>query len=186
MRALIGPHAGTGDLTDDQLAEIYAPPSTPWLRVNMISTVDGSATGDSGKSGSINNAPDKRVFDLLRGLADAIVVGAGTARIEGYQPVDKPTVVVSRHAAVPEQLRGGAPGLVHMATHGGAECLEEARTLLGNENVHVLGSHRVDLAALKDRLGQLGFTHLLSEGGPHLLGIAPREQEGDGLRLRRP
>ncbi|GAB3773241.1 riboflavin biosynthesis pyrimidine reductase [Nocardioides ginsengisegetis] len=169
MRALIGPHAGTGDLTDEQLAEVYAPPSTPWLRVNMVSTVDGSATGDSGKSGSINNDADKRVFDTLRRLADAVVVGAGTARIEGYRPADKPTVVVSRHAAVPEKLRGAAPGLVQMATGAAADHLEEARTLLGNDHVHVLGSHRVDLSALKARLAERGLTHLLSEGGPHLL-----------------
>ncbi|MGZ4455967.1 MAG: dihydrofolate reductase family protein [Nocardioides sp.] len=169
MRALIGPHAGTADLTDAQLAEVYAAPRRPWLRVNMVSTIDGSATGDSGRSGSINNAADKRVFDLLRGLADAIVVGAGTARAEGYAPTDRPTVLVSRRAEVPERLRGAEPGRVHMATCGQADHLHEAIDLLGEEHVHVLGSHRVDLAALKATLGERGLTHLLSEGGPHLL-----------------
>jgi riboflavin biosynthesis pyrimidine reductase len=33
----------------------------------------------------------------------------------------------------------------------------------------VLGSHRVDLARMKDELVLRGFRHLLSEGGPHLL-----------------
>ena len=33
----------------------------------------------------------------------------------------------------------------------------------------MLGSHRVDLARLKDELVLRGFRHLLSEGGPHLL-----------------
>ena len=50
----------------------------------MVATVDGAATGDDGKSRSINNGVDKMVFDLLRELADALVVGAGTMRIEGY------------------------------------------------------------------------------------------------------
>ena len=51
----------------------------------MVSTVDGAATGPDGRSGGINNAADKRVFDTLRRLCDAVVVGAGTARDEGYR-----------------------------------------------------------------------------------------------------
>ena len=169
MRVLIGPGAGRENLSDDDLAELYAVPGTPWLRVNMVSTVDGSATGPSGLTGSINNPADKRVFHLLRRLADAIVVGAGTARAERYGPTDRPIVVVSRRADVPESLRGAEPGRVLMATCAQAEQLAEARSLLGEEHVHVLGSHRVDLAELRHRLVGMGLTHLLSEGGPHLL-----------------
>mgnify|MGYP001123894218 CR=1 FL=1 len=55
MRTLIGPES-------DDLAVLYEPPSLPWLRVNMVSTLDGAANGESGKSGSINNEADKRVF----------------------------------------------------------------------------------------------------------------------------
>ena len=161
MRVLIGPD------TDD-LAQVYAAP-TPWLRVNMVSTVDGSATGDSGRSGSINNAADKRVFDTLRHLADVIVVGAGTARTEGYGPVSTPIVLVSRHAEVPERLRGAERGLVLMATCAHADHLDEARELLGDDNVLVLGSHRVDLAGLRSALVGRGWTSILCEGGPHLL-----------------
>lgn len=157
------------DLSDDDLAELYAGPTTPWLRVNMISTVDGSATGASGRSGSINSPADKRVFDTLRRLADAIVVGAGTARAEGYGPADRPIVLVSRRAEVPEKLRAAEPGAVLMATVSQAEHLEDARHLLGDENVLVLGSHRVDLVELKASLVTRGWTQLLSEGGPHLL-----------------
>jgi riboflavin biosynthesis pyrimidine reductase len=162
LRVLIGPE------TDD-LAELYAVPRTPWLRANMVSTVDGAATGESGKSGSINNAADKRVFDQLRASADAIVVGAGTARTEGYRPTTRPTVVVSRRAAVPETLRGAPAGSVLMATCSGAEHLGEARELLGDHQVLVLGSHRVDLPLLKQVLADRGWTEVLSEGGPHLL-----------------
>ena len=157
------------DLTDEDLAALYAVPATPWLRVNMVSTVDGSATGGSGLTGSINNPADKRVFHLLRRLADAIVVGAGTARAEGYRPADRPIVLVSRRADVPETLRGAEPGRVLMATVAHAEHLDAARAALGEENVLVLGSHRVDLAELRSRLVARGWTQLLSEGGPHLL-----------------
>ena len=161
MRTLLGPE---GDLR-----EVYAAPETPWLRVNMVSTIDGAATGESGLTASINNEPDQRVFRLLRELADCVVVGAGTARTEGYPPLDVPTVVVSRSGSVPEKMRGADPGRVLLATVSVAAGLEAARDLLGADNVLVLGSHRVDLAALKQSLVDRGFGDILCEGGPHLL-----------------
>ena len=176
MRVLIGPgglggELGGGDLDDGRLAALYAPPPAAgsWLRVNMVSSVDGAATGDSGVTASINNRADKRVFDLLRELADVIVVGAGTARAERYGPVDRPIVLVSRRAEVPPALRGAAPGAVRMATVAGAPALEEARSLLGDDHVLVLGEDHVDLAALRARLVADGHRQILSEGGPHLL-----------------
>ena len=161
MRTLLGPE---GDLR-----EVYAAPETPWLRVNMVSTIDGAATGESGLTASINNEPDQRVFRLLRELADCVVVGAGTARTEGYPPLDVPTVVVSRSGSVPEKMRGADPGRVLLATVSVAAGLEDARDELGADNVLVLGSHRVDLAALKQALVDRGFGDILCEGGPHLL-----------------
>ena len=161
MRTLLGP--------DGDLREVYAAPQTPWLRVNMVSTVDGAATGEDGQTGSINNDADQRVFHLLRELADAVVIGAGTARAESYPPLAKPTVVVTRSGGLPVRLRGAEPGRVLMATVSVAPGLEEARDLLGADNVMVLGSHRVDLAAMKQELVDRGFGDLLCEGGPHLL-----------------
>jgi riboflavin biosynthesis pyrimidine reductase len=161
MRTLLGPE---GDLR-----EVYAAPETPWLRVNMVSTIDGAATGESGLTASINNEPDQRVFRLLRELADCVVIGAGTARTEGYPPLDVPTVVVSRSGSVPEKMRGADPGRVLLATVSVAAGLEDARDVLGADNVLVLGSHRVDLAALKQALVDRGFGDILCEGGPHLL-----------------
>jgi riboflavin biosynthesis pyrimidine reductase len=161
MRVLLG--------ADDDLRALYAPPDEPWLRVNFVSTVDGAATGDDGTSRSINNGADKVVFDLLREMSDAVVVGAGTVRIEGYAVGRKPLVVVSRSGSVPATQRSAEQGKVLMATVSTAPYLEEARSILGRDNVLVLGSHRVDLARLKDELVLRGFRHLLSEGGPHLL-----------------
>jgi riboflavin biosynthesis pyrimidine reductase len=69
-------------------------PEGPWLRVNFVSSVDGSAQGRDGRSGSINNDVDVEVFHRLRQSADVILVGAGTARAEEYGPSDTPMVVV--------------------------------------------------------------------------------------------
>jgi riboflavin biosynthesis pyrimidine reductase len=161
MRTLLGPE---GDLR-----EVYAAPETPWLRVNMVSTIDGAATGETGLTASINNEVDQRVFALLRELADVVVIGAGTARVEGYPPLDVPLVVVSRSGRVPEALRDAEPGQVLLATCSHASGLEEARAILGDAQVLVLGSHRVDLAQLKQELVDRGFREILCEGGPHLL-----------------
>lgn len=168
MRVLIGDGAGR-EVSGSDLAALYAPPSVPWLRVNMISTVDGAATGESGKSGSINNAPDKLVFDALRARADAVVVGAGTARAEGYGPADRPIVVVSRRGEVPELLRGAVPGRVLLATCARAVGRAEAIEMLGADHVLTVGEDDVDLVALKVELVGRGFREVLSEGGPHLL-----------------
>jgi riboflavin biosynthesis pyrimidine reductase len=138
VRVLVGPQ------TDD-LTELYAVPRTPWLRVNMVSSVDGAATGESGKSGSLNNAADQEVFHHLRSVADVIVVGAGTARAERYRPADTPIVVVSRGDEVPETLRGAPAGSVLV------EPLDDA-------------------VAFRASLVARGWTNILCEGGPSLLG----------------
>lgn len=156
------------EVPEAELAELYRPPSLPWLRVNMVSTLEGAATGDSGKSGSINNAADKRVFDLLRAQADAIVVGAGTARTEGYRPGSTPIVVVSHRGLVPELLQDAPAGAVLLVTCSDSIGLDECQATLGADQVVVVGESQVDLAAMKAALVERGFQNLLCEGGPHL------------------
>jgi riboflavin biosynthesis pyrimidine reductase len=168
MRILTDALGGaTGEATD--LEALYRSPSLPWLRVNMVSTLDGAANGDSGKSGSINNAADKLVFRALRDQADAIVVGAGTARTERYRVTDVPLVVVSHRALVPEGLQDTPAGKVLLVTCASSTGLDDARATLGADQVIVVGDSLVDLAAMKNALVERGFTNILSEGGPHLV-----------------
>ncbi len=156
-----------GDRTD--LAALYAVPQRPWLRANMVSTLDGAASGTDGRTDSVNNEADKEVFHLLRSQSDAIIIGAGTVRAEKYGPTDRPLVVVTRNAAVPPSLRGAPAGSVLIATTGSATDLEATRDALGDENVLVLGDHSVDLELMKTNLVERGFLSLLCEGGPGLL-----------------
>jgi len=153
----------------DDLDALYEPPSLPWLRVNMVSTLDGAANGESGKSGSINNEADKRVFHALRDQADAIVVGAGTARTERYRVAAVPLVIVSHRGLVPEQLRDAPPGKVLLVTCADSVGLDDCRSTLGADQVIVVGRSQVDLVAMRSALVDRGFGNLLSEGGPHLL-----------------
>jgi riboflavin biosynthesis pyrimidine reductase len=180
------------DIAD--LARLYAyPEGRSWLRANMVSTLDGAATGADGRSGSINDAADRQVFQVLRALTDAVVVGAGTARAEGYAPASPPSgdlaalrqgraaapaiVVVSRSGAVPTGLRapregaGEQHGAVLLATcdAAGPAALDTARQALGEGNVLVHGGEDVDLAAVTSSLVERGMGRMLCEGGPHLL-----------------
>ena len=171
MRVLIDRSGGPlAEADDERLRQLYAPPRAPWLRVNMVSTIDGAATGASGLTGSINNPADKRVFHLLRSMADAIIVGAGTARAERYGPAVAPIVLVSRAGQVPERLQGAPDGRVLLATCADSPGLSESRRLLGDENVVVAGEDSVDLALVRSALADRGFHNLLGEGGPQLLG----------------
>lgn len=173
MRLLIDPAGGTPgvEVDDAALEAAYAVPAgeRSWLRANMVSTVDGAAAGADGRSGSINNAADHRVFALLRRTCDAIVVGAGTARDEGYGGARSPIVLVSRRGEVPSGLRGLDAGQVLMATTAAAPALAETRSLLGDDQVLVLGRETVDLARLRPALAERGLVKILCEGGPGLL-----------------
>ena len=172
MRVLVDEVSGRapGSLLDDEaLLAAYVPPRPDWLRVNMVSSLDGAATGPDDRSGSLNNAVDKRVFDLLRATTDAVLVGAGTARREGYGPAATPVVLVSRSGEVPDALRDAEPGRVLLATSAASPGLRDAQALLGHDHVLVAGDHEVDLAAAVEQLRGRGLRCLLNEGGPSLL-----------------
>ncbi|HEY4315184.1 MAG TPA: dihydrofolate reductase family protein [Actinomycetes bacterium] len=165
MRVLID---NLGAASED-VADLYMPPRLPWLRVNMVGTVDGAANGESGKSGSINNDADKAVFDALRAQADAIIVGAGTARTEAYRVAEVPLVVVSHSGQVPTSLTDAPAGKVVLVVPEISPGRDAAAAALGAENVIVVGGSQVDLVAMKDALVGRGWQNLLSEGGPSLL-----------------
>jgi riboflavin biosynthesis pyrimidine reductase len=171
------------ELSDDELAETYEPLGEPWLRVNFVSTLDGAGQGPDGLSKSINNAADKRVFNTLRRHADCLVVGAGTLRTEGYDVPRLPLVVVTRSGDVPPTLRDAPEGRILMATTAAADGLAQARSLLGDEQVLVLGEETVDLVELKSRLAERGWRDQLCEGGPALFSAMLEAEVVDELCL---
>lgn len=172
MRKLIGPAALPADLDEQTLAAAYA-----WqdgVRASMVTTLDGVVTGTDGRSGSIGTAADRAVYQLNRRLASAIVVGAGTARAEGYGLPDhgQLLVLVSRAGTLPERLAeeaAAAPNRLVLATGAEAEPTA-AEQLLGAGNVwRCPGAGGVDPRSLLDRLRDAGHQRILHEGGPRLL-----------------
>ena len=97
------------DLSPAQLLEHYAFPERQgeahdWLRVNFVTSLDGAVTR-GGVSGPLGTAGDEAVFELLRRQADVLLLGAGTARKEGYgaMVLDDDAVAWRRDRGMPEQ-----------------------------------------------------------------------------------
>jgi riboflavin biosynthesis pyrimidine reductase len=171
------------------LHAFYAHPSprpgrSTAVRANMISTLDGSAQGPDGRSRSINGPADWRAFRVQRAVADVVLVGAGTARDEGYGPLRVPAdlraarmrrgqderlplALVTRTGVLPEKLRDvPAEDRPYVITVASNPRLAE----LGTERVIIAGETTVDLSAALDALAERGLTRVLAEGGPRLLG----------------
>ena len=65
-----------------------------------MTSADGAAYVD-GLSGGLSSAGDKRVFGILRVLADVVLVGAGTAEAEEYKPARRRPALASLRAGRP-------------------------------------------------------------------------------------
>lgn len=180
---------------DAEIERLYAYPdlSRPWVRATFVATIDGAAHAADGRSGSLGGDIDTRVFGTLRSLADVVVVGAGTARTEGYGPAAVPIAVVSRSLDLPAALL--VPGQLVITTADAPP--GELERLRGTVDVIAVGEGRIDWPAVLDELAGRGWHRVLCEGGPSLLGelvehdlvdelcltIAPVLAAGDAPRI---
>ncbi len=81
------------DCGDERLEDLYLdlqfPPSPeggrPFVYVNMVTTADGAATLE-GRTRGMGGPADRLAFHRLREYCDAVLVGAGTVRVERYGP----------------------------------------------------------------------------------------------------
>ncbi|MFI1434933.1 pyrimidine reductase family protein [Streptomyces lydicus] len=181
-----------------ELADAYAYPApddpalsgrSGWLRANMVSSVDGAAHHE-GRSQPLSGAADMRIFGVLRGLADAVVVGAETVRKEGYRPARAREAFAARRAAAGQ---GPAPAIAVVTaglgldftlplfteplvptvvlTGAGAPADRVAAARAAGAEVLFAGEGLgVDPARVAGVLAERGHTRLLTEGGPMLLG----------------
>ncbi len=157
------------DLDDAEIERLYAYPAAtgrPWVRTNFVATVDGAAHGADGVSGTLGGDADERVFGVLRSLADVVLVGAGTARDEGYGPADVPIALVTRSLDVPDALR--VPGTVVVTT---ADAPRDRLDALGPDvEIIALGTGDIDWPGVMDAFAARDWLHVLCEGGPSLHG----------------
>jgi riboflavin biosynthesis pyrimidine reductase len=159
------PDCADGLSADDVAAEIPGrpPADRPFVLVNMIATADGRAT-ITGRTAPIANRADYELFHALRTRVDAVMVGAGTVRVEGYGPMEQLAVVVTRSADIPGDVGLlAAPGntVVVLTSSADAEVPPCAAT------VHYV--READLATGLRRLrAEHGVQSIDCEGGPDL------------------
>jgi 5-amino-6-(5-phosphoribosylamino)uracil reductase len=202
MMTLLG---STRELDDGDLPGLYDYPERDgtWLRANFITSVDGGATAD-GSSGGMGGPGDRLVFNLLRELADVIVVGAGTVRAESYsgahldvaprqrrqdrgQSEVPQLAIVTRSGRLDRDMgvftRTEVPPLVLTC----AETAGATRRTLGDlcDVLDCSGGDpaEVDEATLLDVLAARGMRRVLTEGGPTLLGAFVQRDMLDELCL---
>jgi riboflavin biosynthesis pyrimidine reductase len=178
-----------GVLDDDALRDAYAPDrGRACLRTNFVTSLDGAVEID-GHSRGLSSDVDQAVFHVLRAHTDAVLVGAGTMRQEGYRAVRSPEPVGARRRAtglaehptlviVSGSLLGldptaevltKAPVRPIVLTHEAAPADRRA-ALAAVADVVSCGPDSVDLATGIAELHRRGLGQLLCEGGPHLFG----------------
>jgi len=147
----------------------------PFVTLKAAITLDGKIATASGDSRWVTGEAARLEVHRIRDQVDAVLVGAGTARQDdpilntrlprgrGHDPV---RVVLDSRLTLPPTLRmftvaSEAPALVATTASGG-----EGRFGRGVTVLHCSARDgRVDLDDLLARLGALGLTHLLVEGG---------------------
>jgi riboflavin biosynthesis pyrimidine reductase len=202
-------------LSDDLLRRYggrlsFPPAERPYVFANFVSSIDGVVSfGIPGRAQasliSRGHPGDRFVLALLRGVADAIVVGAGTLRNEPgatwspeaafpeggtafadlrarmRKPVRALTVLVSGSGAIDPPapaLVEGAPVVV-LTTERGVSALEELpRHVEVRTLTHGTTDEMIAIAAEESR-----GTLILTEGGPTLFGQFLRERAVDELFL---
>ncbi|MDQ2629778.1 MAG: dihydrofolate reductase family protein [Actinomycetota bacterium] len=97
-----------GPTSIDEQLETYEPreeerEGRPFVAMNFVATLDGRATID-GRSGPIGSATDTEMLVRLRTRFDAVMIGAGTKRAEGYENVGRRLIVVESGPEGPVDL----------------------------------------------------------------------------------
>ncbi|GAA3931784.1 dihydrofolate reductase family protein [Microbacterium soli] len=189
------------DLDDAALLALTAfPPDRTWLRVNFIASIDG-ASDREGRSGTLGDAADRRLFDLLRRPADVVLVGAGTLQTEGYGGlrVDDASVAWRTDAGLPPHpvlatisrrltldpasaLFQDAPVRPIVYTTASAPA-GRRETLSQVADVVTVGETDADLRRVRADLAARGLHRIHSEGGPQVFGALLASGAVDALHL---
>jgi riboflavin biosynthesis pyrimidine reductase len=184
-----------GAVGTDALASLHRdlldPPvheGRPHVALNFVMTADGQVTYQG--RAEIGTRTDRALMFHLRSLAGAVMVGAGTLRVDPFAPSTKGrdpqplAIVVSRSAELPLDtafFRHPGPRLV--ATVGSASPGAVLALREKGAEVASFGDTEVDLARLLGAVRDRGTRFLLCEGGPTLAGLLLAAELVDELFL---
>lgn len=189
-----------GDVADLDAAYWVLDPGRQHVRGVMVASVDGSVESE-GRAGGLSGPADVRLFALLRGQADVLLVGAGTARAEQYggdQPsperrgwrtergmAEIPLIaVVTRSCALDPAGPLFTDTLVRpLIVTCSAAPPDRVAMLSEVAEVVTVGANSVDVAGALDLLAERGHRRVACEGGPSLLGQVAAAGRLDELSL---
>lgn len=187
MRRLFPEPVGPVDVREAYAATRPPREDRPWLLMNMVTSVDGHVSVD-GRSGPLGGPADRQVFRAVRGIADVIVVAAGTVRAESYGPPTSDEQEQGRRRAAgvrPVARLAIVTGRVDLDLDAAlfhdpasrpiivtTETAPADRVAAAGEvaDVVVAGGRRVDPARALGALRESGAQVALLEGGPSLNG----------------
>jgi riboflavin biosynthesis pyrimidine reductase len=159
----------------ERLLDWYRPERADWLRLNLVTTLSGSAAGPDGTSESITSRTDRRILGVIRQLADVVLVGAGTVRAEGYQLPKRAAlaIVTSSGNLGGHRLPEDTPGdrIYVLCPAGGADRVR-ASLRVRDATVLELPDSADGLKPLRilESLRDVGLASVVCEGGPSLAG----------------
>ncbi|WP_019629843.1 dihydrofolate reductase family protein [Actinomadura atramentaria] len=174
-----------GGIDLDELAAAYAyPERKPWLRGNMISSLDG-AIRYKGNTGALGYDTDWQLMQRLRGLADVVLMGATTIREYTEYPAGAGALaVVSRSLELdfdgPLFTEAPAPPLIYTCESAPPDRLRAARA---RAEVLLTGEDSASIPAMLRDLDARGLHRQLCEGGPTVLAEIAAEGFLDELCL---
>ncbi len=171
----------------DPLALVYAHhPGV--MRLGMIASADGRASGPDGSSSSLNGPTDHRILRLLRAQADVVLVGGATARSEHYTDIPVPPAaaagpdlaIVSHDGKIPAGLDPLRTWVVTTSRGPAA-----SDTPLPADRVIIAGDDSLDAEALTAGFAAHGISKILCEGGPTLASLLLAADAVDDICLTR-
>jgi diaminohydroxyphosphoribosylaminopyrimidine deaminase / 5-amino-6-(5-phosphoribosylamino)uracil reductase len=159
----------------------YIVKKEPFVTLKVAATLDGKMASRHGDSKWISNETSRRLVHRLRNEMDAVLVGVGTVlkdaplltpRIPGGR--DPYRVILDSRLKIPEEARviGNSSSKTLIVTTGAAP--RDKREKLEKRGVRVIvvrsKEGRVSLRDCLSRLGKMGITSLLVEGGSQING----------------
>lgn len=157
------------------LLDWYAPRLPEYVRLNLVSTLDGRAAGPDGTSESLTSRADRMILGVIRELADVVLVGAESVRREGLgRPRRAALAIVTATGDLSgHRLDEHADRVMPVMIITTAAGAERAATTAPTATVRVFEAApdgRIAPTAMLNDLRQQGFRGVVLEGGPTLAG----------------
>lgn len=158
----------------------------PFVVVKCAATLDGRIATRTGDSRWVTGPGSRQFVHRIRHAADGIMVGVNTVkkddpslttRLDGTAGSDPTRIILDTHLSIPltsKLLHQTSPAPTWLVC--GKNAPADRRTALEDAGARVvtapLKEDRIDLSALMQRLGHMGITSLLIEGGGTVIGSA--------------